>query len=178
MKRDQRIKALSIGDVSMKRFKGQHAIMEYILLTVFLIVVILMIVFFLTWWYGAQIDMERVSSRTDLVLSLIRQVSDTPYFVKENGMFDDSKLTAMKSLSCTELEKIFGYDWFMRVKALDGGPETECSENNYQYTYPNCNRWNFCVKNMEYSSNIVPINIYRKIDNRVEIGTLEVGVYE
>ncbi len=151
--------------------------MEYILLTFFILLVIVGLLFFLSWWQFSQLGMEEHKVRMDRVMSLAQQVSNSPYFVKENSMFDDAKLTALKSLGsdvCTGMESIFGYGWFIKVRLFDGtGEEVPCTWGNY----PECNSWTFCAKGQKNTSRAIPVNVYRKMSEKNSVGILEVGIY-
>lgn len=154
--------------------KAQHSIMEYILLTFFIMVVIIAIIFFLTGWQVSQFELEQEKTKIDRAFWLTKSFLTSQYFVKDNSMFDSMKLSAALD-SCEELEKIFGYEWFAEVNLL-GGTDALCTE-----TDTDCNQWKFCEKTKNYTAYIIPVNIYKVMDNdmrgRVYIGTLKVGVY-
>ncbi len=158
------------------RKRGQVSIMEYILLTFFILVVILALLFFLSWWQFSQLGMQEHKLKMERILFLAKYVSNSPYFIKENSIFDDSKLTAAKSLGpgiCDDFESVFGYDWFIKIRAFNGDTETTCTWTNY----PDCNSWKFCTKDQKNISRILPVNIYRKIPEENGIGIMEVGIY-
>jgi len=160
----------------MRKKKAQASIMEYILLTFFILLIIVALMFFLSWWQFSQIGMEEHKLRVEKTLFLAKYVSNSPYFVKENSIFDDAKLTAVKSLGsdiCRDFEEVFGYNWFIRVRVFDDEAEIPCSWGNY----PDCNVWDFCTKNQKNISRIIPVNIYRKILEENGIGIMEVGIY-
>jgi hypothetical protein len=159
-----------------KARKAQASIMEYILLTVFIIMIIFALLIFLSWWQTSQLGMQEHRIKTEKTLFLARYLSTSPYFVKEGSVFDDAKLTAIKSLGpdiCKEFEGIFGYDWFIRIRSFSGEIERECTWTNY----PDCNVWEFCTRDQKNTSMVIPVNIYRKVSERNDIGTMEVGVY-
>jgi len=160
----------------MHKKKAQVSIMEYILLTFFILLVILGLLFFLSWWQFSQIGMEEHKVKMERILFLAQYVSNSPYLVKENSIFDDAKLTAIKSLGpgiCKDFESVFGYNWFIKIKVFDGDTEIPCTWSNY----PNCNSWEFCTKDQKNTSRMLPVNIYRKIPEENGIGIMEVGIY-
>lgn len=156
--------------------KGQVSIMEYILLTFFILMVILALIFFLSWWQLTQLGMEEHKLKMEKVFLAASHVTNSPYFVKENAIFDDAKLTAAKSLGpsiCKDFEKFLGFDWFIKIKSFEGDGDVPCTWMNY----PDCNSWEFCTKNQKNTSRILPVNIYRKVSEKNAVGILEVGVY-
>ena len=150
--------------------------MEYILVTFFILLIIVALLFFLSWYQFSQISMEEHKLKSERVMFLARYASNSPYMVKENSMFDDSKLTALKSLgpdACRELESVFGYEWFIMIRAFEGEDDVPCTWSNY----PDCNTWEFCTQDKRNISRVLPVNIYRKMSEENGIGTLEVGIY-
>jgi hypothetical protein len=158
---------------------GQVSIMEYILLTFFILVIILALLLFLSWWQLSQIGMQEHNIQMDKVFFTARYVSSSPYFVKENSVFDDAKLTAIQSLGssvCKDFERVLGYNWFIKVKIFEGDTDIPCTWNNY----PDCNIWEICTRvtdNEKTTSRILPVNVYRKISEENGVGIMEAGVY-
>jgi len=106
-------------------------------------------------------------------------------FVKENGVFDDAKLTALNysvANVCNDLEDIFGNDWFFEVQVLDG---TDIITPCTQTSYPNCNYWSFCAVSGNNIAFDLPVNVYRNTRTSLEtdilggtdLALLKVGVY-
>jgi len=121
-------------------------------------------------------------------------------------VFDDSKLTAIASLGpegCQMLESSMGSGWYAEVNISmifdqcenirdDGGSwwqvrYRDCvNDLSGKYTractsandYPNCGVWKFCVQNRDEKMKYItmPVNIYRKMNNTVVMGTLKIGV--
>ncbi len=170
---------MSKRNVGTDRRKGQASIMEYIMLTFFILVVILGLLFFLSWWQFSQLGMEEHKVNTEKVFFTARYVSNSPYFVKENSVFDDAKLTAAMSMGkslCTRMESVFGYNWFIRINVFEGDTDVLCTWSSY----PDCNYWEFCTDpkdDRKKTSRILPVNVYRKISEQNGIGTIEVGIY-
>ena len=154
--------------------KSQISIMEYVLLTFFIIVIILAFIFFLTWWQFSQMESEKMSKINNKAFALMKIFLDMPMLTKENSMFDDSKLTsATSALKCDDFKKILGSGWFAKIRLFEGDEEIKCTWSNY----PNCNYWEFCVREGRGVSYAVPVNIYRRMTETVLIGNLTVGVY-
>jgi hypothetical protein len=94
-------------------------------------------------------------------------------FTNGDSMFDDAKLTAINaSITCEDLRKILGTGWYVKIKALDMDGEKPCKWNEY----PDCNVWSICDYMADHKANIFPVNVYRKVSDKVSLGMLEVGV--
>jgi len=90
------------------QLKAQMGMMEYIMLTFFIMVIVVVLIFFLGGWQVTQIELQKSRARSDKALALLKEVSSSSLFVKSDGVFDDTKLTAWLGRSCSELEEIFG----------------------------------------------------------------------
>ena len=88
-------------------------------------------------------------------------------------MFEDSKLT---SITCKDLQEIYGTGWFAELEALDymnlGEENPICDDQNY----PLCGKWVYCDRSDEAIIFELPVNIYRKRSDEVDIGLLKVGL--
>jgi hypothetical protein len=135
-----------------------------------------------TWQVSrAKIEKNRINQRR--AITILKKTIVSEYFAKDNSMFDDSKLTSMLG-RCEELKKIFGENWFAEIRVIDGNNEiVPCDPNVYDNK---CNYWSYCKEEKgNYTSYIVPINIYRKVGwvfrrgilPRVYPGYIKVGVY-
>lgn len=159
-------------------FRAQANLLEYLLLTFFIILIIMGVVFLLTHFQIMQIQIQGQSESQDHTFSLMSSFLSSPYLVKEKSMFDDSKLTAIKSLGgqmCIDLEKIYGRNWYIKINVL--GQNQSCTWSNY----PNCGYWSLCypaTEPREKTSYIIPINVHRRITGTTDIASLEVGTYE
>lgn len=158
------------------RYKSQSELMEYVFLTFFVVVLIFGIIFFLTYWQTSQYKIEISKEEKNKVLSIGEHFMYFPFLTKEKFMFDDSKLTGvLVALKCKDLERFFGTNWYVSIKIFDGKEKKLCTWSNY----PDCNYWEFCKKeNKPAKAYNFPVNIYRKIENRVDMGVMRVGVYE
>lgn len=164
---------------------GQSEIMEYIVLTFFILIVVIVLMFFLIGYQVGQLSLKKHGNQAERALTLTKQISSSPLFVREDGVFDDGKLTALKMLSgsCEELEKFFGKDWFFEVTVFDedyqSGSIKECGQ------YPECNYWSFCKQDLNTLAFDIPVSVHRvsgivlqdSIIPRTDIGLLKVGVY-
>jgi len=157
--------------------------MEYIVLTFFIFVVIIVLIFFLFGFQITQLGSEKRKGFSDRALELTKQISASPLFVKEEGVFDDGKLTSLTTIgnTCEKLEKILGKDWFFEVRVLGTDVLTPCS----QETFLDCNYWSFCTQDKNSIAFDLPVNVYRNIGTivstgvlpRTDIGLLKVGIY-
>ena len=155
------------------RFKSQSNLMEYLLLIFFVVFIIVALILFITWWQVTQLGMKKSQEIEDRALSLTKEILINGFFVKEESVFDDGKLTAANTtIKCEELKHILGEGWFMKIKTLDENV-IPCNEDNY----PDCNYWEFCVQDNPASIYAIPVNIYRRVQDRYDLGVLYVGVY-
>jgi len=161
-------------------------LMEYIIMTFFIFIVIIVLIFFLIGYQITQFSLEQRKGAIDRTLSILKQVSVSPLLVKEEGVFDDAKLTALAILGsngCESLRRLLGEDWFFEVRVLDSSNTiNQCDASNY----PSCNYWSFCQENRNFTAFDLPVNVYRNtgiivptgILPRIDIAILKVGVYE
>jgi hypothetical protein len=165
------------ANVRVVRRKGQSEIMEYILMVVFIVAAILAIIFFLTWWNVQQFQMDAFKNRQDRVVGIGQYMMGDYMFTNGDSVFDDAKLTAINaSMSCDDLQKILGTNWYVKIKALDMGGEKPCKWNDY----PDCNVWSMCgyMENAkELFGQNFPVTVYRKVSDKTALAVLYVGVY-
>lgn len=163
---------------------GQSGLMEYIFMIVFLAIVIIVFIFFLTGYQVTQFTSQQAQSSIDRSFSLMNFLSTSPLLVKEEGVFDDGKLTALASLEnpCSLLEDRFGKNWFFTITILDG------TESNTACSGPlaTCNAWSFCERDAPFVAFDIPTNVYRVTKTPLasdflpgnDLALLTVGVYE
>lgn len=168
----------TMGRKIAKARKGQSEIMEYILMVVFLVAAIIAIILFLTWWNTQQLQMEGFRNRQDRVVAIAEQMMGDYMLANGDSVFDDAKLTSVNAagIKCEDLQKIYGTNWYAKIKSLDMEGERKCDWNNY----PGCNMWTLCEYGGTPKERLVqkfPVNVYRKVTDRVSLGILEVGVY-
>lgn len=166
--------------------KAQMGIMEYIFLTFLIMVVIVVLIFFFTGWQVSQLEMEKSRTRIDAALGAAKNTLSSPLMVREDSMFDDVKLTALLDTDCSDLEDIFGRNWFAEICTGDcfdcSGSCIPCKPETYN---PECNYWSYCKKEGRFDAFVFPVNIYRKLARvsdtgilaRTDLGTLKVGIY-
>ena len=150
---------------------GQFGMMEYIILALFMMVVVIAIVFFLFGWeFGAsrRAGLDQAYSES---LFMINLFIHSGFFTEKDNMLDDSKLMVMK---CEDIQRIFGRELCINITtALVVGEERKpCTLSNY----PNCNQWVICRELCEAGSLIgydEPVNIYRRISGKTELGILD-----
>jgi hypothetical protein len=152
--------------------------MEYLLLSLFVLLVIISLIFFLSWWQLSQFGLEEQRIKNDRVVALLNRFTNSPLFVKENSVFDDSRLLAIQLLgddACRELEDLLGSGWFMEIEVLSRpGCAGQCSQSNYDC----CNYWSLCSQGSRMNVSMsIPVNVYRKAEDRTDLAALRVGVY-
>ncbi len=160
--------------------KGQASIMEYLLLSFFILMVIIALILFLTFWQTSSLNLEKQNLKIQRLDTLLNRFINSPLFVKENSVFDDSKLMAIQSLesqgACHDLEGLFGSDWSIEVEVLT--PRPGCAGPCTVSSYPCCGSWEICTRGEKNVTRVLPVNVYRKAEDRNDLGLLTVGVYD
>ncbi len=162
--------------------KGQMGMMEYMIMTVFIMVVIVILVFFFSGWQISQVQMQASKTRSEALLSGMKNVLYSPLFSRDDSMFDDAKLSALQ-VKCDKVKEVLGADVFIEVKVL--GREAEIPCDPYRYDI-NCNYWSICKRDGTHSSLVMPVNVFRNMGNvlpsgvlgRTDLATVKVGVYD
>ena len=157
-------------------------IMEYVLMTFFIMVVIVILIVFLSGWQVSQLRVEKQKTRTDAVMSAMKNALSSEFLTRGNSEFDDAKLLAMMSEGCASLEKILGKGAFLEITVFTT-ENIPCVPGEYD---PDCSQWSFCVRpGGKFEAFYIPVNVYRKmgttlkdgIISRTDIGIAKVGVY-
>lgn len=159
--------------------KAQSSIMEYLLLSFFILMVIIALIFFLTFWQSSSLNLEKQNLKIQRLDTLLNRFINSPLFVKENSVFDDSKLMAIQSLggqgACKDLEGLFGSNWFLKVEVLN--PRPGCAGPCTASSHPCCDTWEICGRGGNNVTRVLPANVYRKAENRNDLAVMTVGVY-
>jgi hypothetical protein len=185
----------------MRRQKGQAPVMEYIaflFMAVLVIITLLFLVFgfqFMTMGSDAASGTEKRS--LFLLQSMISSDVTRATSYQSMSVLEDAKLTALARVDCTEFQSVFGDGIWINITIYMEKPDCEGLGSDYydcmtlrdeisvmqatpcdDTNYPNCGTWTFCDENkagrMVYRS--VPVNIYRKMEKRLSLGVLTVGV--
>lgn len=167
-----------LGARATSGLKGQSEMMEYILMVVFLVAAIIAIILFLSWWNIQQLQMEGFKSRQDRVVSIAEYMMNDYMLANGDSVFDDAKLTSVNAagIKCEDLQKIYGTGWYVKIKSLDMEGEKKCDWSGY----PGCNVWTFCnyqERPESRSAYNFPVNVYRKVSDKVALAVLHVEVY-
>ncbi|HLD56874.1 MAG TPA: hypothetical protein VJA47_01115 [archaeon] len=162
-----------------KKLKGQFGIMEYILLSVFLIAILVIGMLMLSGFENLKAKgqtTKEIASRQLLSLGIF---SHSNLFTKAENQLDDSKLQAsIEEDGCDALEKLIGQQACLEVEALlpSVREENECNPA----TYPECNKWTVCKEVCTTKTGFriytMPVNIFRKIQNRIDLGVITLKV--
>ncbi len=159
---------------NMKKLKGQFGIMEYMLLSVFLIAILVVGIFLLSGFQQVKTKGETTKELTSKQLLSMNILTHSSLFTKGDKL-DDSKLqTFTDAESCDDIEKIVGQQTCIQIEALlpSAREDKECDLGSY----PECNKWTLCkdvcVSKGSFRILTLPVNIYRKIQNRVDLGVL------
>ena len=107
--------------------KGQYNIMEYLFMTIFIFIIIIIFLFVVFTFQMTQIQFEEVSATEARLSSATTRILNSPYFVKEDSLFDDAKLQALVDLQnnppdnfdlCDHLHDIMGFNFFIMISAI------------------------------------------------------------
>jgi len=166
-----------------KPMEGQSNMMEYVIMTFFIFVVIVALILFLYNWQVSQSSLDSAIEFSERAVDMAGSVMNSLYFTKGttmvvDPMLDDSKLMALNATEgvCDMLENVFGSGWFVEVRLIgdEGAEEVDCTSGNY----PDCNKWSLCAQPDRESAYFnLPVNVYRKVAERTDIGIMTVGVY-
>jgi len=183
--------------------KGQTAIMEYMIFVFMAMVIIFFVVALIFGYQIMQSSSRKYSAVEENTMFALHKMMTTPLIstpeYQKSAVLEDAKLTV---LTCEDVRQLFGEGLWVQVKAFYEKPDCtgirnpaqrlacqherndieqtesrECTGSG-QNDYPDCGTWTFCPENrkerMVYRS--LPVNIYRKMDNTVMLGSLTVGV--
>ena len=160
-----------------KGLKGQFGIMEYILLSVFLIAILVIGIFMLSGFENLKGRGETTKELVNKQLISLSILSHSDIFAEANRL-DDSKLQAsIDEEGCRGLEKLIGQQACLEVEALlpSAKEDNECNPASY----PDCNKWTICKEICAakgFKIYTMPVNIHRKIQNRVDLGVITLKV--
>jgi len=176
--------------------KSQASVTEYMVLVMMIVIIVLIAMLLIFGFQFFTVGSEQLKSRERRSLFLLESfISSTALNnlqYQKGSVFDDSKLTVA---SCEDLETLLGKGWFAEImvlldesvcydqptwkknkclRDLRKQASIVCTNQNY----PFCNIWRFCEQNkrdrMIYRS--IPVNVYRKMNNTLELGVITVGV--
>lgn len=153
-----------------KKLKAQASMIEYIVMTLFMMIIIMMVVFMFLGIQFMGIGSEASQEKDYRSMALLKALSKTHIFTKDNTMtenpvFYDKKLTAATQPGlCKELEKLFGSGWSMEINVIDGTADPD--------------KWEICGgKTGKSTIREVPINVYRELTDSTEAALMRVSVY-
>lgn len=180
--------------------KAQAPVIEYlmmVLMIMFIIFLTMVMLFgFELFSSGSEQSYEKDRRSLTLMQYMISSPALTDLHYTKGSVFDDSKLTAATE-ECKALQEIFGYGWFAKVKiyhdrtkcdnpsfslgrkrmcydGLDSLEGVRCNSQNY----PDCSIWILCEseKKDRMLTRTLPVNIHRKMNGTIALGSLTVGV--
>lgn len=108
--------------------KGQYSIMEYLFMTIFILIIIIIFLFVVFTFQLSQMQFEQASSTEARLSSATTRILNSPYFVKDDSLFDDAKLQALLELQknppadfdlCDHLHDIMGFNFFINITDLN-----------------------------------------------------------
>jgi len=154
----------------MRKFKAQTSMMEYIMMTFFLMIIIIFIVLMFLGVQFMEISSESGQQKTYRSLSLLKSLSKTNLFTKDNvleknSVFYDKKLTLASGM-CEDIQKIFGSMWTAEITIIDGSRNPE--------------KWIICQTAVAYKQIMireVPVSVYVSSTDRIEAALMRVSTY-
>lgn len=183
--------------------KGQAAVMEYmilILMTMFIIFFVVAMIFGFQFIEAGSSYSKDMEARTLFVLQ--NMLSSPAINIPESqkgSVLEDAKLSVM---TCEDMESLFGEGIWVQVGTFYEKPVCEgiipseriacmyyrneieaiasrdCTGRG-QNDYPECGTWTYCTDENKFGRMIyrsVPVNIYRKMEDAMMMGTLTVGI--
>jgi len=176
--------------------KGQAEMLEHSILVVIIIVLVITLLFFLVSWNYGSIEQDKLQRETQELVVLSKRVMSDPFFVRKNRVLDGAKLTALNaSLSCKKIRDYLGAPFYLEIWLenktqilFDGTYDTTQTTVLCNITtYPNCNKWVFCMDdNEEYLREVgsihakfpVVVNFFNDISSKDinHLATMNIGL--
>lgn len=167
--------------------KGQFGMMEHLLLSVIILMIIVASMFFFFSFESTKKQGEAFKDDIHKIILDSILLSKSPMLTKNSLMFDDSKLAgftgAYQKDGCEQVKKLIGEACVTIDKILIAEDKNDCDPANFAQTgRDECNSWTLCretclrlqtTKNKALS---IPVNIYRKISDRMDLGVLTVRI--
>ncbi len=170
-----------------KGLKGQFGMMEHLLMSVIILMIIVASMFFFFGFQSTRKQADAFKGDIHNILLAANVLGKSPLLTKESLMFDDSKLAgftgAYEKEGCDQVKKLVGDACVTIDKALVLGGKNDCDPLNFgQAGKDECNSWTLCketcfkIQNGKNKGLSIPVNIYRKIPDRVDLGVLTVRI--
>jgi hypothetical protein len=160
--------------------KGQQEMTEYLVMSVVMLFTILLIVFFIFGWSFGEAEKKQKKESFDKALFTVNSFLHSECFTKDGkpALLDDSKLLVYTGEDgCADLAKVIGVHACVNVSRVSftGEAAAKCTAA----TYPECSSWVLCesvCKNRGLIGFDIPVNVYRKFGNVVELAMLDVRI--
>jgi len=176
---------------------GQTEVMEY---TVLIFMIMFIIFFVLIMVFGMQFistGIEKSETMEKQSLFVLQNMLASKALgssqQQKQSVFEDVKLTVA---TCEDIEELYGRGIWVNITMYRELPDCdglaypefgECEDEKTaieemnavecdETTYPECGYWTFCDREDRMVYRSVPVNIYRKMDNRLGIGVLTIGI--
>ena len=170
-----------------KNFKGQFGMMEHLLMSVIILMVVVAALFFFFGFQTTKTRGEAFKEDINKILLTANLLSKSAVLTKEDLVFDDSKLVSFtggnEKEGCEEIKKITGPACVTIEKVLVSGEKNDCEPVNFAETGKNeCNSWTLCneicfqLQTKQSKGLSIPVNVFRKLGNRVDLGVLTVKI--
>ena len=156
-------------------------------MAVILLMVIVAALFFFFGFQSTKTKGAAFKEDINRILLTTNLLSKSSTLTKEDLVFDDSKLVSFSGAydkeGCEEIKKITGPACITLEKVLVGEDKSDCDPVNFAETGKNaCNSWTICretclqIQNQQSKGLSIPVNIFRKIENKIDLGVLTVRV--
>ncbi len=167
--------------------KGQFGVMEHLLMAVLLVMIVVAGLIMFTTFQGAKARGTALREDVHNTVVAAGLIGKTGFLVKEDFVFDDSKLTAFTGPydkeGCEQIKRLVGEACITVDKIIVGEERNDCDPVNFDNKEEDkCNSWTLCkqtclqIQSKKHRGLSVPANIFRQLENRMDLGLLTVKV--
>lgn len=167
------------------KLKGQFGIMEHLLMAVLILMVVVAALFFFIGFESTKSKGASFKEDIHKILLASSLVAKASFLTKEEFIFDDSKLVTFTGPydkeGCEQIKKLVGDACVTIDKIILGEEKNDCDPLNFGQE-KGCNSWTFCreicfsIQSKKNRGLSIPVNIFRSIENRVDLGLMTVRV--
>ncbi len=164
--------------------KAQFGIMEHLLMAVLILMIVVAALFFLIGFQSARSKGTELREDVNRIITASNIIAKSSILTKGDFVFDDSKLAgfsgAYQKEGCEQVKRLIGEACITIDKTLLTGEKNECDPVNFAERGTECNSWTICGEvclQLESKSSrgiSLPINIFRKLENRMDLGLMVV----
>ena len=168
--------------------KGQFGVMEHLLMAVLLLMVIVAGLFFFFSFQATKSRGLALQDDIHKILLTSNILARSASLTKEELIFDDSKLVgfsgAYEKEGCEQAKKLAGNACVTIEKVLIAEDKKDCDPTAFTDAGKDeCNSWTLCkeicvgIEKTGKSKGLsIPVNIYRALEKRVDLGVMTVRI--